>query len=208
MISAIDYLLDRSSAGLLVFIAAAALSQIVRLNSVTRIAIGLLAIAAALLIPISTRSAFDWIVSAVERPSAPGLLLLVLFAISATTGRRFESSGEFRFGTAMLVLAGALLYPGAIGFLNYDTYILGYSGYVLPLMLALLIAYALYRRYFFVVTTLNISILGFLLAGGRSLNLWDYVIDPLAWVLAIGAWITIVLTAVAGKRKPSASLAT
>lgn len=206
MISAVDYLLDRSSAGLLVFIAAAALSQIVRLNPVTRIAIGLLAIAAALLIPISTRSAFDWIVSAVERPSAPGLLLLVLFAISATTGRRFENSGEFRFGTAMLVLAGALLYPGAIGFLNYDTYILGYSGYVLPLMLALLLAYALYRRYFFVVATLNIAILGFLLAAGRSLNLWDYVIDPLAWLLAIGAWITIAITTVIRKTKPTDSV--
>lgn len=207
MISAVDYLLDRSSAGLLVFIAAAALSHIVRLSPGKRIAIGLLAIVAALLIPISTRSAFDWIVSAIERPSAPGLLLLVLFAISATTGRRFDDRREFRFGTAMLVLTGALLYPGAIGFLNYDTYILGYSGYVLPLLLALLLAYALYRRYFFVVATLNVAILGFLLGAGRSLNLWDYVIDPLAWLLAIGAWITIAITAAVRKRKPSASVA-
>jgi hypothetical protein len=28
---------------------------------------------------------------------------------------------EFRFGTAVIVLAGLLLYPGAVGFLNYDT---------------------------------------------------------------------------------------
>ena len=49
MISAVDYLLDRSSAGLLVFIAAAALSHIVRLSPGKRIAIGLLAIVAALL---------------------------------------------------------------------------------------------------------------------------------------------------------------
>jgi len=204
MMPAIDFLLDRSSAVLLVFAVAAAASQIVRLSPGIRIAIGLLAVAAAVFIPISTRSAFDWIVSAIERPSAPGLLLLVLFAISAATGRRFDDRGEFRFGTAMLVLAGALLYPGAIGFLNYDPYVLGYSGFVLPLAVVLLIAYALYRRYFYIVAALNIAILAFLLGAGRSLNLWDYVIDPLAWVIAIGAWITIATTAAIRKAKPAA----
>lgn len=207
MMSAVDYLLDRSSAVLLVFIAAAALSHVVRLSPAKRIAIGLIAIAAAVLIPISTRSAFDWIVSALERPSAPGLLLLALFAISAATGRRFDGGSEFRFGTAMLVLAGVLLYPGAVGFLNYDPYALGYSGYVLPLALVLLLAYALFRRYFFIVAALNVGIIGFLLDAGRSLNLWDYVIDPLAWLLAIGAWITIAIAAVIRKPKPASSVA-
>ena len=94
MMSAVDYLLDRSSAVLLVFAAAAALSHVLRLSPAKRIAIGLIAIAAAVLIPISTRSAFDWIVSALERPSAPGLLLLALFAISAVTGRRFDGGSE------------------------------------------------------------------------------------------------------------------
>ncbi len=46
-------------------------------------------------------------------------VVIVLFAISATTGRRFEDCREFRFGTAMLVLAGALLYPGAIGWVFF-----------------------------------------------------------------------------------------
>ncbi|WP_051111971.1 hypothetical protein [Hyphomicrobium denitrificans] len=203
MMSAVDYLLDRSSAALLVFMAAAALSQVVRISPAKRAAIGIAAIAIAALTHISTRSGFEWIVSAIERPSAPGLLLLVLFAITATIGRRFDSGSEFRFGTAMLVLAGVLLYPGAVGFLNYDTYVLGYSGYVLPLLLVVLLAYALYRRYFFIAAALNIGILGFLLGAGRSLNLWDYVIDPVAWLLAIGAWITIVVTAAIRKIKPA-----
>ena len=70
---------------------------------------------------ISGRSLFDWAVSAIERPSAPGLLLTIVFAMSAATGRSYLPVPEFRFGTAVLVLAGLLLYPGAIGFLNYDT---------------------------------------------------------------------------------------
>jgi hypothetical protein len=55
---------------------------------------------------------------------------------------------EFRFGTAVIVLAGLLLYPGAVGFLNYDTYVLAYAGYLLPLLLAATLGYAIYRRYF------------------------------------------------------------
>ena len=86
-----------------------------------------------------------------------------------------------------------MLYPGAIGFLNYDTYVLGYSGYLLPLLLAAILGYAIYRRYVLVALALNVGILGFLLSAGRSLNLWDYVIDPVAWLLAIGSWVAIAI---------------
>ncbi|HVX37044.1 MAG TPA: hypothetical protein VHC71_12590 [Hyphomicrobium sp.] len=206
MTIAVDYLLDRSSAALLVFTAAAALSWVVRISPAKRAAVGLAAIAVAALIHISTRSGFEWIVSAVERPSTPGLLLLTLYAITATTGRRFDDRAEFRFGIAILALAGLALYPGAIGFLNYDPYVLGYSGYLLPLVLVAILAYAVYRRYFFVVAALNVGILGFLLSAGRSLNLWDYVIDPVGWMLAIGAWITIFITIVIRTVKPATSV--
>ena len=84
-----------------------------------------------------------------------------------------------------------MLYPGAIGILNYDTYVLGYSGYLLPLLLTAILGYAIYRRYVLVALALNIGILGFLLSAVRSLNLWDYVIDPVAWLLAIGSWAAI-----------------
>jgi hypothetical protein len=207
MTYAVDYLLDRSSAALLVIMTAAALSWIVPLTPAKRAAIGIAAIVIAALTPISTRSGFEWIVSAIERPSAPGLLLLILCAITATTGRRFDSGAEFRFGTAMLVIAGLFLYPGAIGFLNYDTYVLGYGGYLLPLMLVAILAYAIYRRYFFIGGAINIAILGFLLAAGRSLNLWDYIIDPVAWLLAIGAWITIFAAYLIRRPKPASSVA-
>lgn len=202
MMHALGYLLDRSSAALLIFAAAAALSWIAPLSASKRAAIGLAGIAVAALTPVSTRSAFEWIVSAIERPSAPGLLLLSLCAITAVTGRRFENNREFRFGTAILVLAGLVLYPGAVGFLNFDTYAIGYGGYGLPLAIAAVLAYALYRRYVVVAAALNVGILGFLLDAGRSLNLWDYIIDPVAWLLAIGVWIAIGLTCLIRKMRP------
>jgi hypothetical protein len=189
----IAFFLDRINATLIVFTACAAAAGIATAKPWVRSAFGLAGIAVAACIPISERSLFDWLVSAVERPSAPGIFLLIVFAIAATTGRVFRTDAEYRFGTAAFVLAGIVLYPAAAGFLDYDTYVLGYSGYLLPLLLAGLLGYALYRRYFFVALALNIAILGFLFGAGRSLNLWDYVIDPIAWLFAIGAWLEIVI---------------
>src|SRR4029078_13741392 len=95
-----------------------------------------------------------------------------------------------------------VLCPPAVVSLTYAPYTLGYSGYLLPLLLAAILAYAIYRRYVLVALVLNIGILGFLLSAGRSLNLWDYVIDPVAWFLAIGAWVAIAINLL--RRKPVA----
>jgi hypothetical protein len=207
MISAIDFLLDRSGAALIIFTAVAAISGIVAKTPTARAAAGIGGLIIALLVTISHRSLFEWTVSAVERPSAPGLLLLIAFAVSATTWQSYRLVPEFHFGTGMLVLGGLLLYPGAVGFLNYDTYVLGYSGYVLPTLLAAILVYAVYRHYFLVALALNLGILGFLLGAGRSLNLWDYVIDPVAWFFAIGSWLAIALGLLNRKPAEAPSLA-
>jgi hypothetical protein len=198
-----NFLLDRTSATLLIFAAFAALAGIATTKPALRSCAGLIGLILAACLTISSRSLFEWLVSTIERPSAPGLLLMIVFAISAATGRNYRLMPEFRFGTAMLMLAGLLLYPGAMGFLNDDTYVLGYSGYLLPLLLAAILGYAIYRRYFFVALALNIGVLGFLLSAGRSLNLWDYAIDPVAWLLAIGSWVAIAAGLL--RRKPVAA---
>ena len=195
-----NFLLDRTSATLIIFAVMAALAGIATMKPAARIGAGLVGLILAAYLTISGRSLFDWLVSAIERPSAPGLLLMIIFTISAATGRSYQSVPEFRFGTAILVLAGLGLYPGAIGILNYDTYVLGFSGYLLPLLLAAILGYAIYRRYVLIALVLNIGILGFLLSAGRSLNLWDYVIDPVAWLLAIGSWAGIAINLLRRKR--------
>jgi hypothetical protein len=199
----VNFLLDRTSATLIIFAAFAAIAGIATMKPAVRSCAGLIGLILAAWLTISDRSLFEWAVSAIERPSAPGLLLMIIFAHSAATGRSYLLVPEFRFGTAILMLAGLLLYPGAIGFLNYDTYVVGYSGYLLPLLLAAIVGYAIYRRYLLVALALNIGVLGFLLSAGRSLNLWDYVIDPVAWLLAIGSWMAIAVTLL--RRKPSAT---
>jgi hypothetical protein len=157
-----------------------------------------------LCIPVLGRSLFEWVVSAVERPSLPGLLLLVILAISAMTGRHLGPSAEFRFGTLTVALAGFVLYPASVGFLDYDTYTLGYSGYSLPIAIALVLAYAVYRGYLLTALALNAAIGLFLLGAGGSLNLWDYIVDPVAWIVATSAWIGIVGRSLLARNSPKA----
>jgi hypothetical protein len=188
----LDFLLNRSSAVLLIFTASAAVAGLVTKSPTWRAAFGIAGVFGALLIAISTRSVLEWAASAVECPSPPGLLLLVVLAIATIVNRPLAASAEFRFGTLMLAVAGIVLYPAAVGFLDYDSYVLGYSGYLLPAAIAVVLAYAIYRGYFITALALNVAILAFLF-GARTLNLWDYVVDPVAWIIATATWIAIAI---------------
>jgi hypothetical protein len=188
------FLLDHASSVLIVFMAGAAFAGLFTPKPMQRAVAGLVAIAlAAIFISISDRTLFQWLAATVVRASAPGFGLMIVFSIAAVTGRNYRSAPEFRFATAVLALGGLVLYPGALGFLNYDTYVLGYGGYLLPFALAAVLGYAVYRRYLLVAACINVGILAFLFSAGRSLNLWDYIIDPVAWVFAIGAWVAIAI---------------
>jgi hypothetical protein len=191
MTNVVNILLNSSNAALIIFAAAAALSSIVAKSPSMRVAAGILAIAVALCIPISIRSAFQWLVSTVERPSFPGFVLLVALAVSAVTGRPVAVFPEFRFATAVFAIAGTVLYPAAMGYFDFDPYIVGYSGYLLPTAVALVIAYALFRDYLVSAFALNVAIAAFLLHFGASRNLWDHIMDPVAWIIGCGTWIAL-----------------
>lgn len=189
MTNALAIALNSSNAFLIIFATGAALAGIVNKTPIIRIAAGIVVVVAALCITISDRSLFGWTVSAVERPSVPGFLLLVVLAVSATTGWRVEALPEYRFATLVLAVAGLSLYPGAMGFLDRDPYVVGYSGYLLPSALALVIVYALWRGYLLTAFALNAGIATFLLNAGASRNLWDYVMDPIAWLIGCATWL-------------------
>ncbi len=191
MMMSIDFLLNRASAMLLVFVVSAALAGLLTKSPVWRTAFGIVGVLCAFAIFISTRSLIEWATSAIERPSLPGLVVLIVLAIATLGDRQIGRSAEFRFSTLMLAVAGLVLYPAAVGFLNYDTYVLGYSGYLLPFAIAIVLGYAIYRRYFITALVLNAAIAAFLLSWGQSLNLWDYVVDPVAWIIGTGTWIAL-----------------
>ena len=78
----VNFLLDRTSATLLIFAAFAAMAGIATVKPTVRSCVGLIGLILTTCLTISGRSLFDWGVSAIERPSAPGLLLMIVFAMS------------------------------------------------------------------------------------------------------------------------------
>ncbi len=207
MTTTLDFLMNRMSAMLIVFIVSAAVAGVVAKSPTRRAAFGIAGVLGAFLIAVSTRSLIEWMTSAVERPSLPGLVVLVVLVIATLNNQRLAASAEFRFGTLMLALAGFALYPAAVGFLNTDTYVLGYSGYLLPIAIAIVLGTAILRGYFITALTLNAAIIAFLAGAGQSRNLWDYVVDPVAWIIATGMWIVLAMQFLAARFRPAKALA-
>jgi hypothetical protein len=196
-------LLNSTNAALIIFMASAAAASCFTKSPMKRALAGIAVVLVTLCITISARSLFGWTASAVERPSLPGFVLLVALAISATTVRRIATSAEYRFDAMLLAVGGLVLYPGAMGILDYDTYMIGYSGYLLPAAVALIVAYAIFRGYLLTAVTLNVAIAAFLLGIGESRNFWDYILDPVAWMIGCGAWIVIAVRYLIAQIKPA-----
>jgi hypothetical protein len=202
MMNVANILLNSSNAALIIFAVAAAIVGIFAKSPTRRAMAGIAILALTLCIPIGSRSIFQWTVSTVERPSFPGFILLGILAYSAVTDRHVETLAEFRFATLMLAVMGTLLYPAATGYLDQDPYVFGYSGYLLPTAVALIIAYALWRGYIITALSLNVAILSFLFSAGASRNLWDYVMDPIAWIIGCGTWIAFAVSVLVKRFRP------
>jgi hypothetical protein len=87
----------------------------------------------------------------------------------------------------LVVVAGAALYPLALGLGAWDPYRLGYGD---PWLLATLLAVALAALVLdvpFVTFAIALGVQAWALGAYESHNLWDYLIDPLVFVWAASA---------------------
>jgi hypothetical protein len=85
---------------------------------------------------------------------------------------------------AVAVAVSLLLYVSALGFVRLDVYAWGYQASWLALVAALL-ALALWTSAPLVSWALAFALLAFALQIGASRNLWDYLLDPLMFFVAI-----------------------
>ncbi|PPD01380.1 MAG: hypothetical protein CTY31_00930 [Hyphomicrobium sp.] len=185
--------MNRTGSTALIFIAFAGLAAWFTASTKLRIAIGLLGILFSTFYEISDEAVFEWLTSAVQRPSPTGFIFLIIFVINAATSHDFKPNSEFRFAAYTFSAAGLILYPGAVGFLSFDPYVYGYSGYLLPSTIAVLLGYSIYKGYWISTAAINLGLCMYVLEMGPSLNFWDYMIDPIAWVFAIASCIAILI---------------
>ena len=188
---ALNFLFDRIGAAALIVIVAAIGASFFTKKPLWRGVFAALVLLASICFSLSSRSAFDWAVSTLDRTTAPGLVLLWMFLVHSVTGRDFRTSPEFQFGVTALVGGGLVLYPGIVGMFNYDAYSLGYRGILLPAAFGVVLIFAILQRYWVTAAAMAFGIIAFILELGRSRNLWDYLLDPLAVILSLIAIISI-----------------
>ncbi|RTL11721.1 MAG: hypothetical protein EKK54_06435 [Neisseriaceae bacterium] len=114
---------------------------------------------------------------------ASGALMLAIIA------NQFDFSEQrkavlSRYERLFLLLIGCILYLSTFSFISFDVYHLGYLSVSMLIVVALIIfALILYNRRMGYVWLL--ALLGFYFQLQSSNNLWDYLYDPLLWLVLI-----------------------
>lgn len=162
-----------------------------------RLGWGFLAVFVAVLIPFHGLPLAAYLRGAIGDLSIPSWMLLFgavrgRLRRPQTTGESSPSSGrEEARGTlallALIVLAALALYPMALGWGSFDPYGFGYGN---PWFLSALLAGALaaaFLRATAPAVAVAVAVLAWAIGWYESTNLWDYLLDPLVAIYAVGA---------------------
>lgn len=119
-------------------------------------------------------------------PSIPFLALLADTVLRLAFGRSWLRPADRTMGWLWGVLAGAALYPSALGLGRFDAYGLGWGYTGLAAVVAVLAILLLWRgsRFGIVLVLATTAWAGSLL---ESSNYWDYLVDPVYVVTGLGA---------------------
>ena len=99
---------------------------------------------------------------------------------------------EHRDRLLILVAAAALfLYPMTLGMSLYDPYRMGYSDTVFVAVVLVIASAAWLLRHSLIATSLALATLAWSLGWYESTNLWDYLLDPLDAIYALGTLLKL-----------------
>jgi len=154
-----------------------------------------LALIAALL-PIKGLIIGSYIFSLTSYLSVSSMLLLAAYLLLSCAGTRcqllrsyWDSPGQWLPIGCFFVLSGLLLYPLAGGLTMFDPYRLGFAGspasIALPLYLMAWAVICILRGWYLLLLLIVCAVLAFYLKMLPSLNLWDYVMDPLVVIYSL-----------------------
>jgi len=150
---------------------------------VPAIVIGCIAAGVAV-VPVEGLPLGRWLISFNANFSIPLTVALLVRAVRIFFGIRLLDDRAIVAGWIFSLVAGAGLYPMALGLTPWDPYSAGWGfSWLFVLMLLLTTVLLVLKNRF--AWVLMAAILAYDLRLLESTNLWDYVVDPL-WVLASG----------------------
>jgi hypothetical protein len=142
-----------------------------------RIAVVLLASAAALL-PLGGLMLAGYLRAVVGDLSIVTQALLAVAVVQYVTGKLYLSQREQTALMLVVAAGGIFLYPAALGLTYFDPYALGFaSPWFAGALLALALA-AWYLRLEWLMALLLLAVVARLGNALESRNLWDYLVDP------------------------------
>lgn len=122
--------------------------------------------------------------------SMASLLLLGLYLVRFTGGGAPLPLAAGRHALLILLAATAVVfYPMALGWGSFDPYRLGYGSYGLLACLLPIAIWGALRGHVLVAAPIALAVAAWSAGWYDSTNLWDYLLDPLVSVYAIGALV-------------------
>lgn len=109
--------------------------------------------------------------------SIPSMFFLTIFIAQAYTGRQYIIRFEFLRLRRLVVAAGLVLYPFALGLTMWDSYASGYGSLGMFIGLAVLFMCLIIGQSWLILSAVLLSTCAYLLGMMESTNLWDYLLD-------------------------------
>ena len=145
-----------------------------------------LAAAGVLLVPVGGMPLAGWVRGFNANFSLPFAALLAAAAYEAEFRRRVLSEREWTTAWVFGAVAGLGLYPLALGWGRFDPYEWGWRFSPLFMAGGVLTAFLLWKRNRFGLALL-LAIAAYHLHLLESANYWDYLLDPVYWLVSLAA---------------------
>lgn len=173
---------------LIVAAAAASVARLLGGSRAFRIVLAA-ACAGSVLLPVNGLPLYGYFLGVAGDLSITTLVLLLAALIAAAGGGSLLRNSDRALLFAAVALAGLALYPTAAGFTPFDVYRLGYRpfGLVCGVLAVSLWAWVSGRRAAAIIPL--VALAAFDLHALESGNLWDYLLDPLVVLFALGWWV-------------------
>jgi len=149
----------------------------------TRLVLALAALVIVLL-PVRGIPLGRWMAGLNYQPSIPFLGFLAAFVCNRSGRTELFRSNDTATGWLFGSILGTVLYPLALGLGNFDPYSLGWSFSVIFPIAAVITIGLIWKanRFGFL---LLLSIIAYDLHWFESPNFWDYLVDPIYWLVSL-----------------------
>lgn len=140
-------------------------------------------------------------------PSLPLVGLMIATLSAQVAGRTLFTAMDRESIWIFGAVAGSILYLHNVVPLGADLYYWGWDSRVMPIVVGL-VAVGLLRAGYRLGALLLLAMIAFAAGALESTNLWDYVVDPVYWLISLGVVTKRTIGAWKRRRSPSGDIGT